>query len=137
MPHVKVVLKLSLVLDKKNPVQRNHTFEQREVLLSKIDLLTLLMVKISNTRTYNKWDKVFKSGRSKFCGRQPLKNLKGYGLLKQRSVQPPPPLPPFCWGGWAFDPIFKKGGGLRRISILSGGCLERGGWLFFRGLAVF
>ena len=29
-----------------------------------------------------KWDKVFKSGLKKFCGRQPLKNLKGYGLLK-------------------------------------------------------
>ena len=28
------------------------------------------------------WDKVFKSGRSKICGRKPLKNLKGYGLLK-------------------------------------------------------
>ena len=25
------------------------------------------------------WDKVFKSGPSKICGRQPLKNLKGYG----------------------------------------------------------
>ena len=25
---------------------------------------------------------VFKSGQSKFCGRQPLENLKGYGLLK-------------------------------------------------------
>ena len=24
-----------------------------------------------------KWDKVFKSGLSKFCGRQPLKNFKG------------------------------------------------------------
>ena len=23
-------------------------------------------------------------GRSKFCGRQPLKNLRGYGLLKQK-----------------------------------------------------
>ena len=33
--------------------------------------------------TDHKWDKVFKSGLSKFCGRQPLKNLKGYGLLKQ------------------------------------------------------
>ena len=29
------------------------------------------------------WGKVFKGGLSKFCGRQPLKNLKGYGLLKQ------------------------------------------------------
>ena len=28
------------------------------------------------------WDKVFKSEPSKFCGRQPLKNLKGCGLLK-------------------------------------------------------
>ena len=27
-------------------------------------------------------DKVFKSGLSKFCERQLLKNLKGYGLLK-------------------------------------------------------
>ena len=24
------------------------------------------------------WDKVFKNGPSKNCGRQPLKNLKGY-----------------------------------------------------------
>ena len=31
----------------------------------------------------NKWVKVFKNGPSKICGRQPLKNLKGYGLLKQ------------------------------------------------------
>ena len=28
-------------------------------------------------------DKVFKNGPSKICGRQPLKNLKGYGLLEQ------------------------------------------------------
>ena len=27
------------------------------------------------------WDKVFKNGLSKVCGRQSLKNLKGYGLL--------------------------------------------------------
>ena len=30
----------------------------------------------------NLWDKVFKNGPSKICGRQPLKNLKGYGLLE-------------------------------------------------------
>ena len=36
-------------------------------------------------RTY-KWDKVFKSGLSKFCERQPLKNLKGYGLLKRYGL---------------------------------------------------
>ena len=29
------------------------------------------------------WVKVFKNGPSKICGRQPLKNLKGYGLLLQ------------------------------------------------------
>ena len=29
------------------------------------------------------WDKVFKNGPSKICGGQPLKNLKGYGLLQQ------------------------------------------------------
>ena len=28
------------------------------------------------------WDKVFKNGPSEICGRQPLKNLKWYGLLK-------------------------------------------------------
>ena len=27
------------------------------------------------------WDKVFKNGPSKVCGRQRLKDLKGYGLL--------------------------------------------------------
>ena len=27
------------------------------------------------------WDKVFKNGQSKICGRQPLKNLKRYGML--------------------------------------------------------
>ena len=30
----------------------------------------------------NIWDKVFKNEPSKIYGRQPLKNLKGYGLLK-------------------------------------------------------
>ena len=28
-----------------------------------------------------KWDKVFKNGPNKNSGRQPLKNLKGYGML--------------------------------------------------------
>ena len=30
-----------------------------------------------------KWDKVFKNGPSKICGRQPLKNLKRYDLPRQ------------------------------------------------------
>ena len=31
--------------------------------------------------------KVFKNGPSKICGRQPLKNLKRYGLLKGTVMQ--------------------------------------------------
>ena len=31
------------------------------------------------------WDKVFKTGPSKVCGRQPSKNLKGYGMFKQKK----------------------------------------------------
>ena len=34
------------------------------------------------------WDKVFKSGLSKFWGRQPSKNLKGYGPLKHKYGLP-------------------------------------------------
>ena len=34
-------------------------------------------------RALNNWDKVFNSGLIKFCGRQPVKGLKAYGLLKQ------------------------------------------------------
>ena len=43
----------------------------------------------SNTSAYERtqgkmtWGKLFKSGPSKIYGRQPLKHLKGYGLLKQ------------------------------------------------------
>ena len=132
-----MALKLSLVLDKKNPVQTNHTFEQREVLLSKIDLLTLLMVKISNTRTYNKWDKVFKSGWSKFCGRHSLKNLKGYGLLKQRSVQPPST---FLLGWLSLRPNFQKrrggGGGFAGSQFLEGAAWKEEGD-FFQGACSF
>ena len=38
---------------------------------------------VRNPSNNSIWDKVFKSGLSKFCGRQPLKNFRGYGLLKQ------------------------------------------------------
>ena len=33
-------------------------------------------------KDYHKWDKVFKNRPSKIYGRQPLKNLNRYGLLK-------------------------------------------------------
>ena len=32
------------------------------------------------------WDKVFKNGPSKICGRQPLKTFKGYNLLKKSET---------------------------------------------------
>ena len=32
------------------------------------------------------WDKVFKNRPSRICGRQPLKNLMGYALLKQTTL---------------------------------------------------
>ena len=35
------------------------------------------------TSTWTKWGNVFKSGLSKFCRRQPFKNLNGYGLLSR------------------------------------------------------
>ena len=31
-------------------------------------------------------DKVFKNGQSKICGRQPLKNLKGYGNCREGNL---------------------------------------------------
>ena len=36
---------------------------------------------IKSVQNWVKWDKVFKSGPIKMCGRQPLKNVKRYGLL--------------------------------------------------------
>ena len=45
--------------------QRSRTFKNQLVLLKVI------------------WDKVFKNGQSKICGRQLLKNLKEYGLLSR------------------------------------------------------
>ena len=37
---------------------------------------------------YYIWDKIFKNGPSKICGRQPLKSLKGYGVLPQILLGP-------------------------------------------------
>ena len=34
----------------------------------------------------HKWDKVFKNGPCTICERQPLKNLKGYRLLKAELI---------------------------------------------------
>ena len=40
------------------------------------------MGKLAKNELANNWDKVFKNGPSKICGRQPLKNLKGSNFLK-------------------------------------------------------
>ena len=39
-------------------------------------------MKFEYLKFHAKWDQVFKNGPSKICGRQPLKNLKWYGLPK-------------------------------------------------------
>ena len=37
--------------------------------------------------SYIIWDKVFKNGPSKICGREPLKNLKGYFRYLEYGLQ--------------------------------------------------
>ena len=39
-----------------------------------------------STKVCLKWDKILKSRLSKFCGRQPLNNVTGYGLLTLSQV---------------------------------------------------
>ena len=39
------------------------------------------------TTSPNIWDKVFRNGPSEVCGKQLLKNLKGYGLLKHAVLK--------------------------------------------------
>ena len=54
--------------------------------ISKVDGRFLLnggcLLTVWQNSRVNTWDKVLKSGPSEICGRQPLKNLKGYRLLK-------------------------------------------------------
>ena len=42
------------------------------------------LLKLQARKGSNKWNKVFKNGPSKICGRQPLKNLSGYGCLSKQ-----------------------------------------------------
>ena len=44
-------------------------------------VIVSLQITVNNNH-YDIWDKVFRSGLSKFCGRQSLRSFKGYGLLK-------------------------------------------------------
>ena len=58
------------------------TFSKKKSSYTKISLyFTLIVIACNFHFSKNIWDKVFKSGLSKFCGRQPLENLKGCGLL--------------------------------------------------------
>ena len=46
--------------------------------------VTLIFNRINSTKRLSYIsDKIFKNGPSEICGKQHLKNLKGYGLLKQ------------------------------------------------------
>ena len=45
-------------------------------------LCTFSLRPVSRGDNNDIWEKVFKNGPSEICGRQPLKNLKWYGLLK-------------------------------------------------------
>ena len=70
----------------------NHKVNEKQFPLShgpNIKVMTNQKIKnISSISGTYKWDKAFKNGPSKICGRQPLKNLKSYGLLKQAiSIQ--------------------------------------------------
>ena len=45
----------------------------------------------------NKWNKLFKNGPNKICGKQPLKKQKEYGLINQAICLPHISLGPFLW----------------------------------------
>ena len=65
--------------------------EQDEAKLSEETKILVLLCDLSKLfnelRWTEKWDKVFKNGSRQICGRRPLKNLRGYGLLKQTISQ--------------------------------------------------
>ena len=61
----------------------NNNFFYRPSLVAASEDIFCVLEKIWNLS--NIWDNVFKSGLSKFCERQPLKKLKGYGLLKRNK----------------------------------------------------
>lgn len=50
---------------------------------AKLYILCMLNILMQNTC---KWDIVFKNGPIKILGRQPFKNLNGYGLFKQPYI---------------------------------------------------
>ena len=66
--------------------QVGKIFPPNKIFLSQISSVRRNMIIMfyfqSTLRFRYKWDEVFKNGPSKICGRQPLKNLKQYGLIE-------------------------------------------------------
>ena len=66
-----------------------------------------------------KCDKVFKNGPSEICGRKPLKNLKGYGLLKVYFHKFHLVHSWILWPKWHFNrPTLQIGASLNYCSLL-------------------
>ena len=66
-----------------NLITLNHDYFQKMRILVQSGCFYKDQYIISPSKLYVSWDKVFKSRRNKFCGRQLLKVFKGYGLLEQ------------------------------------------------------
>ena len=69
-----------MVLLQVKDLQLSYKISHKKVYLKQI--IYVLVVNYFRKNLHHRWNKVFKNGPSKICGRQPLKNLKGYGLLK-------------------------------------------------------
>ena len=86
--HKHDVLQTIITIIAKHKICPKHelkkTENQEKHLPSDCQQLSIIPLKLS-VQLYsfrNDRDKVFKSGLRKFCRKQPLKNFKGYGLLK-------------------------------------------------------
>ena len=53
-------------------IYKEHKYNQ----LLTVDVFQEAVSWKENAKSIGRWDKVFKNGPSKICGRQPLKNLK-------------------------------------------------------------
>ena len=82
--HINIVLTVFVYDTNTYHFQRHHSARGRKIFQLLCYSKTKAFSKtVLSGRLCNIWDKVFKNRPSKICGRQPLKNLKGYGLLKQ------------------------------------------------------
>ena len=74
------------------------------------------------------WDKVFINGRSKVCRRQPLKNLKGYGLPTILEYF----VPYLTWG--VVVVVYEKTQNQNERSVIAQSCQSR--WILFLDLEL-